>query len=1768
MPGRRSPRATSAISLQRIALRCLLVVLAGWTVAYADPTLTALAVKPFPVPPATAPGQVATLLPGGRWLLTGGEIASQPSSRIELRTGARAEAFPATLLQARRDHTATVLPTGEVLVFGGTGPDEQLVQGAELIDPVRGTVTAVLTPGLNVRMGHSATLLTNGKLLIAGGKDDEGNVLASAQLWDPRTGAALVESTLQIARFSQEAALLASGEGLLWGGAGRTGQPLSNGEVYNPDTNAFEGPVGPNDSRLLGMSAAATQSPNVVDTLPKSDDLDVALDSLLGIRFNKPLPIAQLDVTHIVLVGPSGAVAGTVVGAERGMLAFFRPAQELAPATTYTLFITGLSDEVGRDLPGTTVRFTTHRVVVPATATSPSALVGSKTTIPSATASNSQRSITSTLTETVQGNAAQTSQAQPIQDTPRSVEAAEDWIPQAANRHGAWRVLGLANDPPLSAPAAAPRTAGPNQTAIAGRVARVNGLPLAGVSVSLGARSTKTDAQGRFLLSGTPTGAQQLKVDGTGLIVSGRHYTQHYLRVNVTGGTTTVIPNPIYLPRVDPAMEVSISSPADHEIILTHPAIPGLEVHIPKGAVIREQDGKVVTKVSITPIPIDRAPYPTPVKFAAYFTLQPGGAYVDGDPSKAIQIIYPNYQGLAAGSTVNFWNYDPTAGGWQIYGHGKVSADGKQVLPDQSVGFRQIMSFGFAEGPNYVYPNTMPKTGPAQCTISTGGDPVDCATGLFLHNVTDIVERDVIPIGVTRMYRQNDNVQHAFGTGANLSYAMWLDWPQSCQGCSTAVTLVLGDGGQIKYYPVSGGGGNVYRNNDSPTVFQGSTLTVYQPPGGAKQWYITLGDGTQFLFENFVPYQLTSIADRNGNQVNITLEGNLITQVTSPNGRYLQFFYDADNHVNQVVDSLGRSAHYTYDSSGRLVSATDPDGNTESYGYDPVSGGMNLVTDKRGNAMVRNVFDGNGRVTQQTLADGAVWKFAYVLDNSGNVIQTTVTDPRNYVRQETFNTSGYLTQSVRAVGTLEQQTYVFQRDSTNEVYSVTDPMGRQTMVVYDTFGDPTSVTRLYGTANAVTYNYTYDPTYHQLTSFTDPLGHQTVIDHDAQGNVLSITDPLNDVTAIASNNQGLPIRVTDGLGHATQIGYRQGDLASITDALSRTSSVFTDAVGRLASVSDPLGNQTQYNYDAMDRITGVINALGEVTGATYDPNGNVLTVKDPRGVTHTFTYDSRNRRQTYQDPIGHSDSYVYDGMGNLTSHTDRKGQVTQISYDGINRPTLITYQDNSTIAISWDGGNRATQFVDSINGTITRQYDGLDHLKQETTPQGTVSYTYDNADRRSTMTVAGQAQVNYTFDNANRLTQIAQGALSVGYGYDAANRRTSITYPNGVVGTFTFDDANQLAGIAYAMGATQIGTLGYGYDAGGRRTSVTGTLAGFVPPAYVPSLTYDGANRLSSWNGTNLTYDNNGNLATFGSNTYTWNARNQLVATSAGGAAFSYDALGRRASAMVTGTTTAFLYDGWNPAAIAGNSVLAGPGLDDVQAIVSSSNATSLLRDGVNSTVALSDPNGATTATYNYSPYGDTATTGAGASALQYTGRENDGATGLYYYRNRYYSAQLGRFISEDPIGLGGGANFYAYVYGNPISYTDPLGLWGGFGFGSITVETPGPVRAAGEAIGLGGYDSNTGWYAGDIFAHGWEYGGHENYYAHFNGREVTTSSCGKYQGIDIKEVSVGAELPFVGGVGVGGGKYQLADGEWGIFFFIGGGEIFNHASVGVGFHL
>ncbi|MEO8572549.1 MAG: RHS repeat-associated core domain-containing protein [Pyrinomonadaceae bacterium] len=102
------------------------------------------------------------------------------------------------------------------------------------------------------------------------------------------------------------------------------------------------------------------------------------------------------------------------------------------------------------------------------------------------------------------------------------------------------------------------------------------------------------------------------------------------------------------------------------------------------------------------------------------------------------------------------------------------------------------------------------------------------------------------------------------------------------------------------------------------------------------------------------------------------------------------------------------------------------------------------------------------------------------------------------------------------------------------------------------------------------------------------------------------------------------------------------------------------------------------------------------------------------------------------------------------------------------------------------------------------------------------------------------------------------------------------------------------------------------------------------------------------------------------------------------------------------------------------------------------------LQDHLGSTVAMTNSSGAATEQTSYDSFGNR--TASLSTRYQYTGREYDAFSGFHYYRARWYDANLGRFVSEDPIGFGGGdVNLYGYVWNSPLHFSDPMGLdgWG-----------------------------------------------------------------------------------------------------------------------------
>jgi RHS repeat-associated protein len=270
------------------------------------------------------------------------------------------------------------------------------------------------------------------------------------------------------------------------------------------------------------------------------------------------------------------------------------------------------------------------------------------------------------------------------------------------------------------------------------------------------------------------------------------------------------------------------------------------------------------------------------------------------------------------------------------------------------------------------------------------------------------------------------------------------------------------------------------------------------------------------------------------------------------------------------------------------------------------------------------------------------------------------------------------------------------------------------------------------------------------------------------------------------------------------------------------------------------------------------------------------------------------------------------------------------------------------------------------------------------------------------------------------------------------------------LGTFgnkiRYDTASQLASMTYSLGGNPLGNLSYAYDNDGRRSSATGTFARTGLPLAMNTTAYNANNQLTTWGTANLFYDLNGNMTSDGTHSYTWDARNRLTQIDSGStASFSYDASGRRTSKTVLSTQTGFFYDGANAVQELSGSTptanLLGGGIDEVFQRTDSAGARSFLTDALGSTLALTDSTGTTQTSYTFEPFGNTTSTGsASTNSFAYTGRELD-ATGLYYYRARYYDQTNGRFLSEDPMRFGAGINFFRYVKNNAASLADPYGL-------------------------------------------------------------------------------------------------------------------------------
>src|SRR5262249_51880316 len=154
------------------------------------------------------------------------------------------------------------------------------------------------------------------------------------------------------------------------------------------------------------------------------------------------------------------------------------------------------------------------------------------------------------------------------------------------------------------------------------------------------------------------------------------------------------VPYDFILPKIDTQYEVTVVP--NQPTMVTTPRVP-VEMMIPANANLRNRDGSPVTRVSITPVEIDRTPAPLPsnVAMPIVFTSQPGSA----TSTLKMPVKYPNLWGLNPGTPVPLYNFNHDTVQWYVYGMGKVSPDGQMIEPDPGVGLTDFSWHGPAPIP-------------------------------------------------------------------------------------------------------------------------------------------------------------------------------------------------------------------------------------------------------------------------------------------------------------------------------------------------------------------------------------------------------------------------------------------------------------------------------------------------------------------------------------------------------------------------------------------------------------------------------------------------------------------------------------------------------------------------------------------------------------------------------------------------------------------------------------------------------------------------------------------------------------------------------------------------------------------------------------------------------------------------------------------------------------------------------------------------------------
>jgi RHS repeat-associated protein len=806
--------------------------------------------------------------------------------------------------------------------------------------------------------------------------------------------------------------------------------------------------------------------------------------------------------------------------------------------------------------------------------------------------------------------------------------------------------------------------------------------------------------------------------------------------------------------------------------------------------------------------------------------------------------------------------------------------------------------------------------------------------------------------------------------------------------------------------------------------------------------------GNQQFFSYDMNRNHIYIQDKNGNATGYAYDalGN-VTNKTDALNNITSIQYDGLNNPTRRADALNNVATFGYDSRGNLTSTTNALGFVSRVQYN-ASGLPFVLTDARGFSTT-NQYDTQGNLIATTDAKSATTHFDY--DAVGRKLRQI--DALNRTNSFFYDNNDNLTNTVNALG--YANTFLY--DGNNNRTSSRNPRNAVTTNIFDLKDRLIGVLAPLNQTNGTLYD-----ALDRKIATSDALGNQTGYAYDEVGNSIAVTNALNQITRFTYDSQGNQTSFIDPTGHYVTNFFDalNRKVATIDVSLSTNLTAY-DALGRVTTTTNANGQVTQFFYDAIGRLTNVVDSAGQSVFFAYDANGNRTRTTDPNGHTWTNVFDELNRLVEQDNPGTNKIIFHYDPVGNLTNKVTANGDSIIYSYDALNRLTNITYPSGSPVTFAYDSVGNRTNMTDSL-GTTARQFDLLNHLTSVTDPYGqTVASGFDANGNRVSLTYPGNKVVNYGFDALNRMTTLTNWLNGVvTYSYDIQGNLIAATNANGTTASYAYDVADRLIALTNAApDASVIAAYALTLDAVGNHTQATHYQPLFpILPNQTNNYTYDSDNRLATVDGQTVTHNANGDLTGIGTNLYTYDFEDRLVQSSLTNISntFTYDGLGNRLACTVNEQARHFVLDrmGALTQVLVENDTNNSPvayyvyGLGLAERISSGGIVATYHFNIQGSTVALTDSGGKITDSYAYDSFGVLANAdGDSPQPFGYLGRYGilDDRTGLLYARARYFSPQLGRFLTKDPVtgkdGDSQSLNRYVYALNNPLLFVDISGL-------------------------------------------------------------------------------------------------------------------------------